>query len=51
MGIDTKTIVIEEEENEMKVAVDYALDLNQEFAADCDIKITIKSKGIKQFKL
>lgn len=51
MGIDTKKVLIGEEENEIKIAVDYALDLNQEFAADCDIKITIKSKGIKEFRL
>lgn len=51
MGIDTKKVWLEEGENEIKVAVDYALDLNQEFAADCDIKITIKAKGIKEFKL
>ena len=51
MGIDTKSIEITELEDEMKISVDYALDLNQEFAADCDIKIAIKSKGIKEFKL
>lgn len=51
MGIDTKKIEIMEAENEMKVSVDYGLELNQAFVADCDIKITIQSKGIKEFKL
>lgn len=51
MGIDTKKVDIFESENELKVSVDYALELNQEFAADCDIKITVQSKGIKTFKL
>lgn len=51
MGIDTKSILVEEEADVIKVVADYALDLNQEFAADCDIKITIQSKGIKEFKL
>lgn len=51
MGIDTKKIVIEETENEMNVVVDYGLEMNQEFVADCNIKINIKSKGIGEFKL
>ena len=51
MGIDTKKVDIYEAENEMKVSVDYALEINQEFAADCDIKITVQSKGIKTFEL
>ncbi len=51
MGIDTKKVQIEESENEMKIAVDYALELNQQFAADCDIKITVRSKGVGGFKL
>ncbi len=51
MGLDTKLVHIEEEENEMQVAVDYALEINQEFAADCNIRISIKSKGIMPFKI
>lgn len=51
MGFDTKKVKIQETENEMKVSVDYALEINQEFVADCDIKITVQSKGIKTFKL
>ncbi|MBR2046788.1 MAG: DUF1934 domain-containing protein [Agathobacter sp.] len=51
MGIDTKQVVIEKEENCMQVSVLYGLEMNQEFLADCDIKITIKSKGVGEFKI
>jgi uncharacterized beta-barrel protein YwiB (DUF1934 family) len=51
MGIDTKEIFIEESEDEMKISVFYGLEMNQEFVADCDIQITVKSKGAGQFKL
>ena len=51
MGIDTKQIFIEEYEDEMKISVFYGLEMNQEFVADCDIQITVKSKGAGQFKL
>lgn len=51
MGIDTKKVLIEESENEMNVTVDYGLEMNQEFVADCNIKINIKSKGTGEFKL
>lgn len=51
MGIDTKKVLIDEEENLLKVSVDYALELNQQFAADCDIKITVRSKGVGEFHL
>lgn len=50
MGIEAKKVDISETENEINVAVDYALEINQEHAADCDIKINIKSKG-GDFKL
>ena len=51
MGIDTKWVSIEETENELQVAVEYALEMNQEFVADCNIKIRVKSKGVGEFKL
>ena len=51
MGIDTKQILLEETEDEMHVSVYYGLEMNQEFVADCDIQITVKSKGVGQFKL
>lgn len=51
MGIATKKVDIEEAEDEIKVCVEYELEINQEFVADCDIKIVVKSKGISELKL
>ena len=51
MGIDTKQISMEVEEDSMKIAVLYGLEMNQEFMADCDIQISVKSKGVGEFKL
>jgi len=51
MGIATKKIDIDEKEDELKIAVEYELEINQEFVADCDIKIVVKSKGIRELKL
>lgn len=44
MGIDSKKVQIAESEDEIDLDVDYALEMNEEHAADCNIKITIKSK-------
>lgn len=46
MGIDTKKIQVEESENEMRITVDYALEMNQEFVADCSISIQVRSKEV-----
>ena len=51
MGIATKNIDVQESEDEIRVSVEYALEINQEFVADCDIKIVVKSKGINELKL
>lgn len=51
MGIDTKKIAVIEKEDEMNISVKYGLEMNQEFVADCDIRITVRSKGAKGFKL
>lgn len=51
MGIDTKQVLIDEEEDCLQVSVTYALEMNQEFLADCDISITVRSKGVGAFKL
>ena len=51
IGIDAKRVELREQENEMDIEVDYALDFNQEHAADCNIKINVKSKGYGEFKL
>ena len=51
MGIEAKKVEIAEAEDEIKVSVDYALELNEEHAADCDIKITVRSKSAGGVKL
>ncbi len=51
MGIEAKKVTITETENEINVSVEYTLEINQEHAADCDIRISIKSKGSGDFKI
>lgn len=51
IGIDTKKIQIAEQEDDIVVDVDYALDVNYEFLSDCHIKIHICSKENSSFSL
>lgn len=51
MGIDGKKVEITESEDEIDVKVEYGMEMNGEFVADCNIAINVKSKGIKAFKL
>jgi uncharacterized beta-barrel protein YwiB (DUF1934 family) len=51
IGIDTKKIEIDENEDDIIVDVDYALDVNYEFLTDCHIKIHIVSKENSSFSL
>jgi uncharacterized beta-barrel protein YwiB (DUF1934 family) len=51
IGIDTKKIQIAEQEDDIMVDVDYALDVNYEFLTDCHIKIHICSKENSSFSL
>ncbi|MDD6812734.1 MAG: DUF1934 domain-containing protein [Lachnospiraceae bacterium] len=44
IGIDTKQIRIEKEEDRIGVTVDYALEVNYEMMADCQIMMEIRSK-------
>lgn len=45
IGIDTQKIHITQESDRIVVDVDYALDVNYEYLADCQIVLDIKSKG------
>lgn len=51
IGIDTKKIDVEEKEERMMVNVDYALEINYEYLADCQITMDIRSKENAAFKL
>ena len=43
MGIHTHQINLDQQEDKLLVHVDYALDVNYEFLADCKITITATS--------
>ncbi|MDE7339508.1 MAG: DUF1934 domain-containing protein [Lachnospiraceae bacterium] len=45
IGIDTRKIHITQESDRIVVDVDYALDVNYEYLADCQIVLDIRSKG------
>ena len=45
IGIDTRKIHITQESERIAVDVDYALDVNYEYLADCRIVLDIRSKG------
>lgn len=51
LGIDAKNIKITEEENDILVNVEYALELNYEHLANCNIKMAIRSKESKEFHI
>ena len=44
LGIDTKNISIKEDDHDISVNVEYALQLNYEHIADCTVKMAIQSK-------
>ena len=45
MGIDARRILIEESEEEIYAQVEYALDINYEYLADCQIVLDIRARG------
>lgn len=45
IGIDTETVSCEEGEDRISLSVDYALEVNYEFLANCKLKVDISSKG------
>lgn len=45
IGIDTRKIHITQESDRIEVDVDYALDVNYEYLADCRIVLNIRSRG------
>lgn len=47
IGIDAKKVSVEEEESQIKVDVDYALEVNYEYLADCKITMNIQAKNEK----
>lgn len=51
MGISATKVDISEAEDDIRVAVDYAMEVNDEHVADCSIKISVKSKDSGDFSL
>lgn len=51
LGIDATDIQIREEENDISVDVEYALELNYEHLADCSIKMAIRAKEGGEFHI
>lgn len=51
VGIDTKKIGVEEQDDRMLVNVDYALEVNYEYLADCQIVMDIQSKDAAELNL
>lgn len=51
IGIDAKKIEVKEEEHNLHIAVDYALEINYEHMADCTITMKIQSQENGDFRL
>lgn len=51
LGINARNVRITEEENDIFVDVDYALELNDTHLADCKIKVAIQSKESADFHI
>jgi len=45
IGIDASKIIIDEADEEINVSVDYAIDVNYEYMADCRIDLKIQALG------
>lgn len=51
IGISAKDIQIREQEDDIFVDLEYALELNYEHLADCTIKMSIQSKNSGEFRI
>lgn len=51
MGIATTSFNKKETEDEIQLKVDYALEMNESFVADCTIYINVKSREAGNFRL
>ena len=51
LGISTSDIVVEESDDNINVKAEYALDVDYEPLADCNIRINVKPRGSKEFSI
>ena len=51
IGVATGRITLKEQEDSLKVAVDYSLDINYDHVSDCTITIDVCSRVRSSFSL
>ena len=51
IGIDARSIEVEESKDQIRIRIDYALDVNYEHLANCEIRMDISSKSDSSFSL
>lgn len=51
MGIAATGVMIEESENGIDMKVDYALEMNEEYVADCYLTVSAQSKVSGEFRI
>lgn len=51
VGITARRIRVEESDTDIDVQVNYSLDINDEYLADCFIQLNVKSKDAGDFRL
>ena len=44
IALDTEKIIVEETEEELKIHIDYGLEANYQYIADCQIAVTISAR-------
>ena len=49
VGIHTTEVQVEETENFIRILIEYGLDVNHDPIADCEIRIMVQSKEVKEF--
>ncbi|MCI9594295.1 MAG: DUF1934 domain-containing protein [Lachnospiraceae bacterium] len=51
VGLNTKSILVSENEDSLKVMVEYSLDINYEHISECNIQVDIQSRSQAQVHL
>ena len=51
IGLDTRRVVCRQEEHALFLEVDYTLEANYQYVADCHIQIEAREKGAEPFEL
>lgn len=51
IGINTNQVLVEEQEDLLKVAVEYSLDINYEHVSECNITLSIRPRENADFHL